>query len=297
MTSGMTVLDDPKVASYYAEVPAEQVAQLREFLVEYPYRQHRVAGVDWQYITAGEGDDALVLLPGALGRAETAWQLILAFAQKRRVLVPSYPPVTTMAALAEGVAGLMQHAGMATAAVLGSSYGGFVAQVFVRQFPAQTSRLILSHTAYPDTARGAQVKGVARWFPILPMSMLRSVYKRSTSGLLPEDHPETALVDAQYDHIVDVTLSKKDLVGMYRRIADYDTNYAFKPDDLAGWPGQVLLIFADDDPGTPEEVRARMQALYPGAQLYLFYGTKHAAPIVKRDEFVGVVEAILDGGG
>ncbi len=285
--------DDPKVAGFYADVPAEQVAQLREFLVAYPYRQQRVAGVDWQYITAGEGEEALVLLPGALGRAETAWQLILAFAQKRRVLVPSYPPAATMAALAEGVAGLMQYEGMPTAAVLGGSYGGFVAQVFVRRFAGQTSKLILSHTAYPDTARGAQVKGVARWFPILPMSMLRSVYKRSTSGLLPEEHPETALVDAQYDHIVDVEMTKKDLVGMYRRIADYDSNYNFAPEDLAGWPGQVLLIFADDDPGTPEAVRARMQALYPGAQVHLFYGTKHSAPVIKREEFVAVIEQFL----
>ena len=37
-------LDDPKVAGFYADVPAEQVAQLREFLVAYPYRQQR-AGI------------------------------------------------------------------------------------------------------------------------------------------------------------------------------------------------------------------------------------------------------------
>lgn len=297
VTSQLISLDDPKVGRYYADVPPEQMAQLRAFLAEYPYRRHRMAGVDWQYITAGEGDDALVLLPGALGRAETAWQLILAFAQRRRVLAPSYPPVTTMALLAEGVAGLMQHENIARAAVLGGSYGGFVAQVFARRFAGQTSRLILSHTAYPDTARGAQVKGAARWFPVLPMSMLRSVYRRSTSGLLPEEHPETVLADAQYDHIVDLVLTKRDLVGMYRRIADYDTNYAFTPGDLAGWPGQVLLIFADDDPGTPETVRTHMQELYPGAQLHLFYGTKHAAPVVKRDEFVAVIEEFLNAAG
>lgn len=289
--------DDPKVAGYYADVPAAQVAQLREFLAAHPYRQHPAAGVDWQYIVAGQGDDALVLLPGAVGRAETAWQLILALAEKRRVLVPSYPPVTTMAALTDGIAGLMQHEGIPTAAVMGGSYGGFVAQVFVRRFPAQTRSLILSHTAYPDPARGAQVNGVARWFPILPMSMLRSVYKRSTSGLLPEEHPETVLVNAQYDHIVDVEMSKKDLVGMYRRIADFDTRYAFASSDLASWAGRVLLIFADDDPGTPEAVRAQMELLYAGAQLHLFHGTQHAAPVVKRDEFVAVVEAFLDAAG
>ena len=84
---------------------------------------------------------------------------------------------------------------------------------------------------------------------------------------------------------------------MYRRIADFDTHYAFAPADLASWSGRVLLIFADDDPGTPEAVRARMEELYPGAQLHLFYGTKHSAPVIKREEFVAVVEAFLDGGG
>ena len=64
----------------------------------------------------------------------------------------------------------------------------------------------------------------------------------------------------------------------------------FASHDLADWPGAVLLIMADDDPGTPEPVREAMQALYPQADVHMFSGTGHAASLLKRDEYLTAIE-------
>jgi hypothetical protein len=60
----------------YKEIddPAEQ---LRKFRATHSSKQRYVAGVDWEYILSGCGEEALLLLPGAHGLGEVAFQLIL----------------------------------------------------------------------------------------------------------------------------------------------------------------------------------------------------------------------------
>jgi pimeloyl-ACP methyl ester carboxylesterase len=68
----------------------------------------------------------------------------------------------------------------------------------------------------------------------------------------------------------------------------------YTPQDLSGWPGKVLLVLADDDPGTPEPVRAALSALYPEARLHLFHGTGHVTSVLERDEYQAVIDTFLD---
>jgi pimeloyl-ACP methyl ester carboxylesterase len=50
---------------------------------------------------------------------------------------------------------------------------------------------------------------------------------------------------------------------------------------------------ADDDPTTPAEVREAMSQVYPNAQLHMFHGTGHAAPLLKRDEYLSAIEKFV----
>ena len=280
-----------QVAALYADVSPEQVAKLLDFRAAHPYRHITQSGTIWPYIDAGRGAVPILLLPGAFGTAESAWQQIGPLAETRRVLAPSYPPVTTMAALVDGIAAVLRHAGVGTADVVGGSYGGTVAQVFVRRHADMTRRLILSHTMHPDPARGKQLGRVMRVLSLLPAGLVKTLFKRSMDRLTPPDNPESALHRAYFAEAVAYHITKADLINGYRRIADFDLQYAFGPDDLAGWAGPTLLIMADDDPATPPPVRAEMQRLYPRARVHLFTGTGHAASVLRREEYLGLIRA------
>ena len=86
----------------------------------------------------------MLLLPGALAAADSTWLTLPHF--RFRVIAPTYAPVSTMAELVDRIAGILDCEGIRTAAVSGGSYGGMVAQAFVRRHPDRTERLILSHT-------------------------------------------------------------------------------------------------------------------------------------------------------
>jgi hypothetical protein len=51
------------------------------------------------------------------------------------------------------------------------------------------------------------------------------------------------------------SLEQADILSTLWRTVDYYAQQ-YTPQDLAGWSGKVLLVMADDDPSTPETVRA-----------------------------------------
>ena len=286
-------IENPKIAKLYRNVPPEQVQKLLHFRANHPCKQVAIGTIDWPYILAGQGKSVILLLPGALATAESAWQSILHFADCYRVLCPSYPPVVTIAELVDGIAGILEEEGLAKAHVVGGSYGGLVAQAFVRRHPGKTDKLVISHAGYPDAGRGAKIAKAMRWLPLLPMGVLRLLAKKRLAGLLPKGHAETAFFRAYVQEVLQFQLTKESFLNTYRRVVDFDRNHRFSPRDLSDWPGKVLLVMADDDPATPDPVPQAMQALYPQAQVHIFSGTGHAAAILKRDEYYSLIEAFL----
>src|SRR4030095_8117258 len=130
----------------YEKVPGEYVARLKEFRLTHPYKQLIVGETKWEYISCGQGEQTLLLLPGALSVGESTFPLISALENKYRIIAPSYALSLTMTGLCHGLAHILESEGVNQTHVFGGSYGGLVAQCFVRQYPAKARSLILSHT-------------------------------------------------------------------------------------------------------------------------------------------------------
>ncbi len=289
----MTSYSDEQVAKLYRDVPAEQRDMLQRFRADHPLKKLTHGEIEWQYVDTERGESVMLLLTGVLGTAESSWDTILRFEPKFRVISPAYPAVSTMARLIDGIVVILEQEQIDHVHVLGGSYGGFVAQVFVRRYPHKVKSLVISHAGIPDMQREAKVSKALRWLPLLPMKLLRLLFERSMSGLLPEDGPDTRLHRAFFKDVIRHQLTKDRLISSYRRIADFDSNYVFTENDLSEWDGAVLLVMADDDPGTPEPVRNVLKTLYPLARVKMFSGTGHAAPLLKSDEYHATIEAFV----
>jgi len=286
-------LTDTKIAALYFDVLPTDMDRFQAFCSDCPYRQLTYDGVDWSYLTNMRSGETLLLLSGALSIPDISWLTITHFAQTYRVIAPAYPPVNTMEALVDGIAAILQQEGIKQAHVLGGSYGGFVAQVFVRRYPGLTHSLVLSHTFPPDPANVKTIQKMARWMPLLPEGMLRWFMGKRLGALLPARTPETSLFHAMFEELLYLRLTKVDLLSTVYRTVDYYSQ-EYTPQDLVGWLGKVLLVMADDDPGTPESVRIAMSALYPGARLHLFHGTGHSTSVLKEQEYQQAIEQFLE---
>lgn len=282
------------LAKIYRDVPAADLEAFQRFRAENPPRTAEIAGRTWSFLAGGSGDRTLLFLPGAQGTGEAVSANIAHFAPRFRWIAPSYAAVPTMAELADGIVTLLDREGIGKVSVISGSYGGFVAQVLVRRHPDRVDRLVLSHTGPPVPGRGQVIDKSLRWLPRLPMFVLRLQYRKVMMGLIAK-RPETALIRAHLEEIIALHLTKESMLNGYRRVVDYDLSYRFTPNDLDGWPGRILLLMADNDPATPEPVRERMKSLYPTAEVRVFEGSGHTTGILKREEYLGVMEEFLGG--
>jgi pimeloyl-ACP methyl ester carboxylesterase len=242
-------------------------------------------GVEWRYYVGGSGDRVLLRLSGALGLAEFSFQQIRLFERQFRVIAPDYPPVSSLAQMTAGLFAILDEEGVDRADVSGGSFGGLLAQALVRQAPERVASLVLSHTGAPDGKRRSVATAIVA---AMPMRLLRGLLKARLGKTL--DAADT-FWRRYFDRAID-QMTKADIVSRVRLQAEFGA-WTWGPDDLASWPGRVLLIEGEDDPLFPPAARARLRALYPSAQVYRFEGTGHAAAVLKPEEYAAVVTRFL----
>ena len=282
---------------YYRKVPPAQREKFMRFRREHPLKTVLTNGVTWEYLTSGHPfGQALLLLPGALGTAVSAWRTITLLEPGQfHIICPNYPAkVDSMSALADGIAAILTQVGIQTTYVVGGSYGGMLAQVFTHRHPNLVSRLVLSHTYPPVGTRLRSVEPTLRLIRILPMFMVKKMLRDRMTGILPfRPSPELLLIVAQIREAVDTRLTRQAALSTFLRMMDFDRQ-TFSPSDLAGWPGKVLIMLAEDDPTTPEPLRKALVDLYPGARLHLFKGSGHAIAILESEEYLKVMKDFFE---
>lgn len=282
---------------YYRKVPQPQLDEFLQFRRTHPPKTALLNGVSWEYLTAGSASSQpLLLLPGALSTAESAWRTLLLLEQlgRYRLLCPGYPPeLDTMTALADGIRELLSLDGVTSTFVVGGSYGGMLAQVFAHRHPSLVTRLVLSHTYPPTSSRAGSVQPALRLFRSLPMFLVKKMLRDRMTGILPpRPTPELLLVAAQVHETVDTKLTRQAALSTFLRMVDFDQQ-SFSPSDFASWPGKTLILLAQDDPTTPETLRNALVDLYPGADLHLFQGSGHATAILESAEYIRVIDDFL----
>lgn len=268
-------------------------SSLRAFRAAHLERELTVGGVLWQYLTGGQATDAMVLLPGGTRRPDTYFVVAEALEQRHRVLVPSYPAVPTMRELIGGVAAILEAEHLERATVFGSSFGGYVAQCFVRAHPDRVSHLILSHTGTPGgtplVLRLAAL--LMRW---LPESLVRALTLRNWLRWLTVAPTERHFWRELMADLALERLTKRDLVSALENVSDFARQYHFGPTDLTRWSGRTLLLESDDDQVFGPAQRAALRGLYPEAEVHTFHGAGHTAVFTRTNEYVAAIEGFLE---
>jgi pimeloyl-ACP methyl ester carboxylesterase len=267
------------------------------FLAANPYRHVKVEGVTWEYIACGSGDEALLVLPGAPGRADSSFGYALALGDRYRVIAPSYPSqLRNVDDCIRGLAAILDTEGVGQVSVIGGSYSGLLAQSFVRRYPDRVLKLVLSDTGVPRKARARRYRVLLLLLMLLPMAGIRflmwlgaELYLREMSGP-DKDFWRRYFADLR------AAITKEDCASRLRVWISFDSTERFTRRDLQSWPGDVLILEAEHDAVFTARERATLRRLYPRAKRRVFSGGGHAASIDRRDEYTAAIASFLDGG-
>jgi pimeloyl-ACP methyl ester carboxylesterase len=268
-------------------------ALLRAFRSAHPLRDIVVDGVRWTYRVGGAGSRTLLLLPGGTYVPDTYFPLIAALESDYRIIAPAYPPVSTMAALTAGAAAILDTEGVRRVAVFGSSYGGYVAQCFVRHFPERVDRLILAQTGLRHFVGARPVRLLARVLRVAPESLVRFSLWRVWSHLFTAPPDERAFWWGLLREILTTQLTRAHIVGLTEALLDFIEHYRFAPGDLAAWPGRVLVLESVHDKAFDAAARAALRTVYPQARVRTFAGAGHTAIITDSAAYIAAIRDFL----
>ena len=159
--------------------------------------------------------------------------------------------------LADDLAQLLQALGVASAHIVGLSFGGFVAQEFALKYPSMTSKLVLCCTTFGGPNH------------VMPESETLRTFA-STGGLNSEDVPEH-IYKSQFNAAINFDAESR----------------------LGDIKSPTLVLSGDADAIVPVQNSRNLAAKIPGAKLHIVAGGSHMFFIEQAHEFNRVVTEFL----
>jgi pimeloyl-ACP methyl ester carboxylesterase len=268
--------------------------RLTFFQHDYPYSEITMCGTPWRYRVGGVPDGPIVLLlPGATMVPDPFFLVIGALGQRYRVIAVAYPPVQTMAALVAGVAAILDAEHVSAAHVIGSSFGGYVAQCLVRNHPDRVDTLILAQTGVRHFAGPAGVTALYWVLEASPTGVVRWFIWRTWRALIADIGADQQFWLALLRRILYTELSKAHLVAVTAAIRDFAAHYRPTSGEPPRLAQPVLVLHSEQDRAFVAQAN-EIRAAYPGAIFRTLLGAGHGALFTHTDQYIREIETFLE---
>ena len=257
-----------------------------------------IKGVEWEYETAGRGRETMLLFHGAVGGAETMSALAEGFAGEFRTIAPTVADVSTLDEVCDATSAILDREHVARAHIFGGSFGGLVAQAFLKRRPAQVETLTLLSTGAPDRKTGTRTARMSKLVRLLPFPLTRAMLKLEMSRHLntpapPDADERVAESKLRIEEYFDRKLTKRTLLSRAELSLHFNPKESYSADDHAAWPGRVLIVESDNDPMLPPAERQRLRDTYPRAMVCTFPNAGHMITLLQPEALTGLVKAFI----
>lgn len=239
----------------------------------------------------GQGPGRLVVLPGIVGAADVLAALGEALADTHQTWLVTYPRVGGLSELLAWLDALRALSGGGPVSVYGGSFGGLVAQAWLRHAPQAIEDVVVSGVGPPEAARAERNRRVLPWLARVPMPAWRALLGLAVR-LSTTRAPDRAVWRAHYRGDVDAltwpVLESRYLVGI-----DIDRAGPPSASELAAWRGRMLVLEGTRDRVARGPQRAALRAVYPRASFHVFEGVGHGMALEQPDQWLQVVSTFL----
>ncbi|MBT4044141.1 MAG: alpha/beta fold hydrolase [Rhodospirillaceae bacterium] len=244
----------------------------------------------------GSAGDVLLFLHGIGGDNRSFNQQLPAFADRWRAVswdMPGYGQSAqldemTFPALADAVAGLLDHLDAPRAVIVGHSMGGMVAQEFVARHPGRTAALVLSSTS-PAFGKPGKWRDGFLGQRLAPLD----------KGLSPADFAAELVPNMMADNppaeaVVAAMASMSELSAETYRAALHCLVTFNRRDNLENIDCPTLALAADMDEAAPAGMMEKMAGNIPDCRYHCLSGVGHLANLEDPENFNKAVRSFLN---
>jgi len=261
---GVYLYPGPQVSfdELYASVDAETVNSLADFRASHPLRTLDMRGVEWEYLSLGDGPETVLFLHGMTGAYDIWWQQMEALQDEYRVISVTYPAVNSLGEMEQAVMAILEAERVEHFYVVGSSLGGYFAQYLVTRYPNEILGAVFANTFPPNEIIAEKNKAIGAALPYLPEWLVMNVLSSSIRESVYPASDFSELVLAVGLEQTYGRMSKAQVLGRFHCVVD-----PFEAPDLAALGIPALIIEADNDPLVEKALRDGLKETYPTAEV------------------------------
>lgn len=269
--------------------------QLTEFLKTHPYKDVIVNGANYHYLLCGNGDTTLIFLVGGMGLSFLYMPYITSLESEYRILTFDYPyEYDDNQGLVNSISNLLKHLNITKGILVGSSYGGYVAQMFARKYPELTDGLCLFSTA---SLSGKTVTELREKYqkkaPILlwilrhvPYSWLKPVMVRSCMRLAKNVTPEEYAYTKNLFRFIYRDYTRKLDLHITNLLIDLMNQTPCTSEDFNYLKGRVLLILPKNDESFTPEMQKDLINMMSDSVIVEGVDSGHISTLIEVDRYV-----------
>lgn len=275
---------------FYERAPQETVQHFFSFRAAYPPQTLTVAGRSWEYLSVGQGSETVLFLHGLAGSYDIWWQQILALCDSFRILSLTTPSINTLEGLRTGLNALLAHEGIDLFAVVGTSFGGYIAQYLLTRQPERIQRAVLANTLPPNHKLARWSRVAQTLIPRVPTSWFRFVFRLSTELRLYPASGRSEFLRAFLNETTYRNMNKDLFLARYRTVIEW-----FDPPSPESLETPLLIIESANDPLIDEELRQMLKLTYLEAMVHNLGNVGHFPYLNQPDAYNHALESFLIG--
>ena len=261
----------------YADVEPAVVQSLRTFRQAHPPHTRAIDGMNWTYITAGQGSEAILFLHGMTGAHDIWWRQMEALSDRYRMIAVTYPPVRSLEALEKGVLTILDAEDIERFNVVGTSLGGYLAQFLMYRHPQKIMRAVLANTFPPNDLIAEKNRVTGKILPLLPEWLLLKVFRGNFENTIFPTSGHDKLTLAFLNEIGYGRMSKDQLIERYHCVIEkFPATSATVP---------TMIIESDNDPLVAAQLREQLRSVIQARTVHTFSGAGHFPYLNKPQEY------------
>jgi len=289
---------DDKTLDILRKVSPVEFERFRDFLKSHQERRLETEGKILPYYSSGTGRMTLLTFAGGWGGVELAYETVLGFERRNRVVVIDVSAFDDPEDMSRGINRVLDAERVDRVVVAGQSLAGVIGQSYFRRNFRRVDGLVLTNTLAPRKERSK--KWALTLFKIFPLGLLKPLVRRKASrlGEFRKEIPPEVLERRKFSMaligcMIDSYWTKQNILNIFKLAFTFNEKDAYTVDSFPGWKGRALVITSADDPYYPDA--GLLMKNLPNAEKYEFpSGYGHTAPQIHRDEFHRVIQEFVD---